>query len=125
MKRSSESIERREHRRFRVRKDACVALRSDFRHVGQIIDISMGGLSFSYVPLSELPDGSLELDIFLAGSASYLYKIPFKAVSDSEADGGNLFPSLAMRRYGLRFGELTDSQASQLEYFIRYYAVSD
>jgi len=124
MTRSSQS-ERREHERFRVRRDACVALMSDFRHVGQIIDISRGGLSFSYVPIAELQDESLELDIFLAGGSSYLYKVPFKAVSDSETDSDNPFPSLSMRRYGLQFGELTHSQKSRLEYFLQNYTIKE
>lgn len=121
----NKSIERREHERFRVRRDACVALMSDFRHVGQIIDISRGGLSFSYVPIAELQDESLELDIFLAGGSSYLYKVPFRAVSDSETDSDNPFPSVTMRRHSLQFGELTHSQKSRLEYFLQNYTIKE
>jgi hypothetical protein len=93
--------------------------------VGQIIDISRGGLSFNYVPTPELQDESLELDIFLAGGSSYLYKVPFKAVSDSETDSDDPFPSLTMRRYGLQFGELTDSQTSRLKYFLENYTIKE
>jgi hypothetical protein len=118
-----EKDERREHERFRVRKDACVALGSSFRHVGQIIDIGMGGLSFRYVPTSHLSEGELELDIFMAGSPSYLYRFPFRTVFDLGEDEENRSPAIEMRRYGLEFGQLTQRQASQLGHFIQNYTV--
>lgn len=114
-----------EHVRFKVPKDAFVALRSDYLKLGQIENVGMDGLEFRYAtsegPLKE----PFELDIFLAGSAFYLYKVPFEAISDSERANATPFPALPMRQCNVRFGELTLNQRSQLEYFIQNFTIGE
>jgi len=73
-----ESVEGREHRRFKVPKDAFVALRSDYLKLGQIEHVGIDGLEFSYASSEGPLDAPFELDIFLAGTAFYLYKVPFQ-----------------------------------------------
>ena len=125
MTNTKEPFERRKHARLRVRKDACVALRSDYLRFAQIERVSMDGLEFFYVadngPVSE----PFELDIFLAGSAFYLYKVPFKTISDYETVNDTPFPWLPARRCGVQFGELTPNQKNMLEYLIHNYTIRE
>lgn len=117
----NELSEQRKDKRFQVPQDAFAALGPDYIKVGQIINISMGGLAFRYLG-SEGPSNESELDIFLAGRAFYLYKLPFETVWDIVLDE-KPFSSLNMKVGGLQFGELTQRQISQLQYFIQDYAV--
>jgi hypothetical protein len=125
MTNTKDPVERRKHARFRVPKDACVALRSDYLRFAQIERVSMDGLEFCYVadngPVSE----PFELDIFLAGSAFYLYKVPFNTISDYERGNDTPFPWLPVRRCGVQFGELTPNQKNMLEYFIHNYTIRE
>ena len=121
----SEMVERRKHLRFRVPKDACIALRSDYLRLGQIVRISMDGLEFRYAadmgPLSE-PG---ELDIFLAGTAFYLCRVPFAAISDCETVDDPTFPSLPTRRCGVQFKGLTPNQKNMLKYLIQEHTIRE
>ena len=115
--------EQRENKRFQVPKGALAVLRPDYIKVGQIINISVGGLEFRCSG-SEGPSNASELDIFLAGRAFYLYKVPFQTVWDFVT---NEMPSssINMKVCGLQFGDLTPHQISQLEYFIQAYALGE
>lgn len=122
---TQESIETKEHRRFKVPKDAFVALRSNYIKLGQIEHVGMDGLEFRYATSEGPLNEPFELDIFLAGSAFYLYKVPFEAVSDSETVNETPFPALPMRQCDVKFGELTPNQRSQLEYFLHNYTTGE
>jgi hypothetical protein len=115
--------EQRKDKRFQVPRDAFAALGPDYIKVGQIINISMGGLAFRYLG-NEEPSNASELDIFLAGRAFYLYKLPFEIVWDLVTNE-KPFSSISMKVCGLQFGELTQSQISELQYFIQDYAVGE
>ena len=59
-------VDRRIHKRFKVQDGALALLRANIRKVGQIIDISRGGLAFRYMSNGERLNGSFELNILLA-----------------------------------------------------------
>lgn len=112
------TVERRKHERFEIWDEAFVLLGPDSTKLGRIIDISMGGLAFSHVGRASPPSALFELDMFLVDSDFYLDKMPYEIISDTKIrDSG--FDSIAMRRCGVQFGNLTPSQISQLEQFIR------
>ena len=123
-----EMDERRKHKRFQVRNGAFVVLGTPpWPHstkVGQIVDMSMGGLAFSYIAEQEPSNGSFELCIFLADSSFHLRKIPFETISDLETDEVP-FSSITMKRSGVQFGELTPNQISQLKYFIQSHTIGE
>ena len=114
-------VERRKHKRFQVLSGTFVALLPDYVKLGQIIDISMGGLAFRYMAGRE-PSRGLYLDMFSSDKTFYLGKIPFETISDFETQDVP-FSSLATRRCGVQFGELTHIQTSQLEYFIQNHTI--
>lgn len=118
-------VERRKYTRFRTRNGALIELRSQRGKLGEIIDISKGGLAFRYIDIGERPKGSFELDIFLKEAGFRLEKVPAKTISDSGTTKYFPFSSTKTRRQGVEFGELTQKQISQLEHFIRNYTTEE
>ena len=125
---TKETAERRKHKRFKVQAGAFAVLRPQWPYstkLGQVIDMSMGGLAFRYIDTEGETSGPCELDIFTADSNFYLHEIPFKNISDFEMDNVPSLASIRMRRCGLQFGELTQSQIFDLEYFIQNHATGE
>lgn len=118
MTNTTDTVERRENERFHLQKRAHVVLRPHYTELGQLEDISMNGLAFRYFAMGEPSNESLELDIYSMDDDSYVKRIPFKTVSDSET-GEVCFGCVTTRRYSVQFGKLTDNQISQLEHFIQ------
>lgn len=110
-------VERRKHERFKISIGVFVAFKPHDTRLGEIIDISMGGLAFRYLATKEPSNGSSKLRIFLTEGDSYVNEVLFETITDF----GTYeipFTSLTMRRSGVRFGNLTQEQMSQLKYFI-------
>jgi hypothetical protein len=127
MARRKEMNERRKHTRFQVQNGALAVLTApSYPHsterLGQITDMGMGGLAFSYIASEEPSNGLVQLTIVLAGNSFHLPKIAFETISDFETNGVPL-SSIKMRRCGVQFGDLTPNQMSKLEYFIRNHSI--
>ena len=118
-------VERRKHKRFRVQDGSFVVFGSDSGKVGQIIDMSMGGLAFSYISGGEHSNGIFELDILLTDHGFYLEKVPVKTVSNLEITGESASVSTTMRRHAVQFEELTHDQTAKLEYFIQKHTTNE
>jgi len=116
-----EHKERRKYTRFRARDGALIELRSYRGKLGEIIDISKGGLAFRYIDIGDRPKGSFEVDIFLKEAGFRLEKVPAKTVSDLKTTKYFPYSSTETRRQGIQFGELTGDQVSKLEQFIKNY----
>jgi len=115
--------EKRRFRRFQAPQNAFTLLRGPDGKLGQIIDISKGGLAFRYVGNGRQPKRSFQLDIFLANNGFRLEKVSFRTVSDFEVNKQGLAHSAIMRRCGVQFDELNQDHLSRLEYFIENYAL--
>ena len=122
---TEKKAERRKYTRFRTRNGALIEVRSHHGKLGEIIDISKGGLAFRYIDIGDRPKGSFELDIFLKESGFRLEKVPATTISDFQATKYFPFSSTKTRRQGVEFGELTQKQISQLEHFIRNYTTGE
>jgi hypothetical protein len=120
-----EQIERRKCKRFQVPVDACVALRSDYVEVGQVIDIGMGGLAFRFVPREGWPSGAVELDIFMANRSYCLCKVPFKTISEFKITDEDHTCGITVKRGSVKFGKLTRDQRSHLDYFIQNHTMGE
>jgi hypothetical protein len=116
--------EHRKHKRFQVPGGVFVGFGPRANKVGQIVDVSMGGLAYRYVGCEESSDGS-HLDIFVTDNDFYLGAVPFKTVCDLQVAGRAASSPMTMRRCGVRFGKLTGKQNAQLEYFIRQYTLGE
>ncbi len=109
---------RRDHR-FKAKEGAVAVLKPESKILGQIIDISLGGLSFHYMQNDIRPNENSQLTIFYASERFNLDGLAFKVVSDTVIESGSCFSSIIMRRCSVIFTHLTDHQTSKLEYFIR------
>jgi hypothetical protein len=121
MNNGSQSDDRRKQKRFQIQDGLFAIVRPEFTKLGQIIDIGMGGLAFRYVVTGNRENKAFEVDIFLVGDGFYLEKVPIKTISDIKLPKKFSNGPLPMRRCGVKFGELTQNQITQLEYFIKNY----
>jgi hypothetical protein len=81
---------------------------------GEIIDISMGGLAFSYVDRGDWSFENFDRGMLLGEKELCLEDIPLKVISDCAINSGLSI----IRRCGVKFEKLTPKQLAQLEYFI-------
>jgi c-di-GMP-binding flagellar brake protein YcgR len=121
---SKQIVERRKQKRFQVPPGTFVALFPDYIRAGPVLDLSMGGLAFTYMSEEKPPNGLFELEIILPEQAFHLQGVPFSTISDFVRED---VPSgyVTVRRCGVQFGELTDRQKHQLEYFIQNIAIGE
>ena len=122
MTNTKQVLERRKHKRFHVQDGTFAVLGSRYGKIGRVIDMSIGGLGFSYIVGEEQGDDSHRLSILLAEDSFHLTRIAFKTVWDTETKEVPL-STVAMRRCGVEFGDLTEYQISQLEYFLENHTV--
>lgn len=126
MESEKEKQDRRRHLRYKVSEGAYAALSPDSAKMGQIIDISRGGLCFRYIVQMDQVEDCSETHVFVGDEGIYLEKMPNKVIEDIPVENGD-FPSSIMmgprvmrmiRQRRVCFGELTGNQVAQLEYFI-------
>lgn len=116
-----ENTNRRNLERFNVKDSIYAALRPNYIHIGQILDINKSGLAFQHLDGSEEPNNiveSSELLIFLNKGVVYIDKIPIKSILEIEFPDDLPYNSLKKKRICIQFGKLTFNQSVQLEYFI-------
>jgi hypothetical protein len=119
-------IERRKHKRLQLRGDGVALLRNASTQstiVGEIMDISIEGVSFRYISGEEPKEGPSELSLVSADHRFYLGSLPIQTVSDMEM-AKIPFGSVSTRRRGVRFGRLGQNHKFALQHFIRNYTVS-
>jgi hypothetical protein len=113
-----EIVERREHKRFKVQNRVYVTLKDNYYKLGQLINISKGGIAFLYIANEEQVNGLFKADLFSETNAIYLKDMPFKTISDFSHDNEPPLIHGEIRRCGGQFDKLTQSQKIQLDYFI-------
>jgi hypothetical protein len=116
-----ESAERRKQRRFKVKQGAFAGLGHLLRPVGQIIDISTGGLSFRYVASNARSHECAKLKILKTDGSFSCHRIPFKTIWDYSTPQDFSLDSPILRHCGVQFGKLGDDQEFDLKYFIENY----
>ena len=115
MKTETRQPERRKFKRFNIKKNVFA---TDADRVGQIIDLSMGGLAFRYPELEKPFMESQKLDIFVKDSNFFLPNLSIMTVSDNKVVNHSDYPMTLVRRRSVKFQELTLEQKFQLEYFL-------
>ena len=112
-------IKRRRHQRFQIEDFIFVNLKSESdTDVGQLIDISNGGLSFRYFVSAKKPKQFSKMDLELSGSDFAITGLPFRMISDTELTNGFKSSPIIFKRYSVQFERLTYDQNFKLCYFL-------
>jgi len=117
------TIERRKSKRYRAVEGAYAAISPHSHKLGQIIDISMGGLAFKYIDTNgENSENKLssEETIFLSSMGFYVGDLPFKTISDDEITDTPSFSSMKVRKRHVQFTDLSFKQLFDLDYYLRH-----
>ncbi len=116
-------VERRHNIRYKVSKRAFAVHWSSPAIVGQIIDVSDGGISFSYIEDGTDPGNASDIGILYTKGDFYLEKIPFRCVSNTLIPG-HPESTVKMRRIGGEFPSLSPPQKKALNTFIAQHTVA-
>ncbi len=112
---------RRKDERFKVHDGVLVVIDPHSENKDKIIDISLGGLAFSYKNGGKQFDEEFEVDIYVDDEI-YLKKLMVKLISDIEI-GEVPFESANVRRLSGQFMWLTPVQKSDLNSLFRKYGI--
>jgi hypothetical protein len=114
-----QSTERRKFQRFKVAYGAYAVAGPEAAKLGQIKDISMGGLAFNYLADEARSKRCNQLDIIIRQYSMRIKHLPVKTISDFELAQKNVFCTVKLRQLGVQFGKLTPEQTSQLEHLLK------
>jgi hypothetical protein len=117
------STDKRKHKRRKGKDGAfAVFLRPDeFINLGQILDISLGGLCVKYLSTKESERGCSGVKIFGSnGRFIHVDKLPCNIVYDVEIPEGS-WDQLSTRRCGVQFENLNVRHLSMLQDFIDHF----
>jgi hypothetical protein len=115
--------EQRRSARFATDECTLVAIGRDSK-LGEVLNVSLGGLSFRCLGAEEtlMKDG--ELNVY-CNKGFCLVNLPFKTRWDLEISDSPPFDYFTTRRFGVRFGDLTQEQISMLYTLIRDHTQAD
>ena len=118
-----QAVEQRKNKRFKPLCNAIAFVRSLFPEcivAARILDISSNGLAISHAGCWLPPSTLLDLDIVLPGGEAYLRHLPGTTVSDFEMNGKTI-RDITLRRCGIQFQNLTDSEKSRVNSVIQHH----
>jgi len=90
--------------------------------LGQIVNISRGGLAFRYVASQDRSRSLAWLNILLTDGSFSLKKLPVRPVWDSPFPRDYAFGLITVRYCGMRYDDLTGDQRSDLGFFIEHFS---
>lgn len=110
-------MENRKQNRLLAQDDSFAELKGDVVRVGQISDISPGGLAFSYLHEKTPVNEFKFVDIYIGQNGFRLSDVPCSIVYDtidlSNGSNGDIY-----YRCGLRFGEMKNEHKNKLNHFL-------
>ncbi len=122
--------EKRNFERYIAKEHAFALLKPYCNKLGQIKNISRGGVAFEYLVFDKSDEGAwlseqLRLDIILTPEALYLSQVPCEIVYDNVVNKNLplLVQGIESRLCGLKFGKLTEDQSGTLETFLEKYVL--
>ena len=118
-----ESIERRKHKRFEVRERVFVEVSVIPIKVGEMIDISMGGLSFQYLANGYISPKILEIKINYMPNGFSSEMMTVQTAWDDVYIPIFWTGNIKTRQRGVCFEQLNESQKSQIEHLIVNYTL--
>jgi hypothetical protein len=117
--------DQRKFARYSARQGTIVALQPNAEILGQMIDISLRGLSFRYIDTGTPDDNASELVILMPKPRFYLDRLPFRSVADFELPNEFSFSTIPVRRKCISFKPLNPTQQTKLEDFIQFCSIMD
>jgi hypothetical protein len=106
-------------KRMSMGEIACAVYNSKPAIMGQIVDMSQGGLSFDCIDNAHPCGDGLKLDILSANEKFYMGRIKFKPVHELKSSGDPAISPIPMKKQGIQFVDLSFKQISRLEKFLR------
>lgn len=109
----------RNHSNMQIGEIAMVLYKSDTSVIGQVTDMSFGGLSFNADPFPDSDVSGDELDLLMTEQGIYLHNVPYVEVParcDDTASTGD-----TARTVALRFKELNTEHKAQLRELIAHH----
>nr|MBF0222586.1 PilZ domain-containing protein [Desulfobulbaceae bacterium] len=110
--------ERRRFKRFKVKQESSFVMSSEWPALGEIVDISEGGLSFGYTDTQKWPSLLAGCCMVFGSHDSCLNNIQMETVSDRAIPTDLPSDGPVARRRGIKFGELSKEQKFLLDCFI-------
>ena len=121
--------ERRKHKRFKAKGNTFTGYGPNSEKIGQIIDISRGGVAFRNTEPRTKFFQFAELSLIFDDAALNINQVPFKfpakMVAVSEFSNRNPFNFIKVRRYSVEFQNLSDHQLFWLDYFIKNHTMGE
>ena len=113
----------RNHSKMSIGEIAMVLYKSQPEVMGQVTEMSLGGLSFAGHPV-DLPDAEhVELDLLMAEKGIYLHNLPYVTVAvDPAARNKKKNPSI--RTNAIHFNKLDPEQKGQLRDLLAHHVGS-
>jgi hypothetical protein len=112
-------VERRVSRRYRSPEGVFVVENASGRQfIGELLDISTTGLAFVYSADVDAIQESEQLNVVSASGKLHLKEIPYQNRNDFDYIRNYPFDAYRMRRRGVRFAALTETQEDALAAFI-------
>jgi len=120
------SKERRRSPRYYTVENIFVAFGERISKVGIVVDISMCGLAFEFVSMSDSEGQENIIEIFVSANRLNSFVLPCKKVYenpvlDAESDVVGLYGT-TIKRCGVKFSSLNREQKIQLRRFLTRYA---
>lgn len=124
--RDSVREERRKEERYTVKEGTYALMRQPANKIGQIIDISMSGLAFSYLSITSNDNNkkSAYMDL-LAEEGLLVESLPIVPVSKTIIPDKHSFSHLNIWRQSVKFEGLSEHQKNLLESIIKQYKKND
>ncbi len=99
---------------------AIAVIKSNPSKVGPIKNLSKDGMSFQYVADGTKSAEAFSLDLLHADRRMHLKDLPFKAVADLEIQDDLSLNPIKSKQFSVQFKGLTSNQKRQLDHFIRH-----
>jgi hypothetical protein len=117
-------LERRKHKRYSIKDGSYATISPESKKLGQIVDISMGGLAFKYIDAKPETQKGINIHetLFLSSMGYYVGDIDFKTIADHEVSDHEIPTTSAnimkIRMRHVQFTDLKLKQLFDLDYYI-------
>lgn len=110
----------RNHTQMSIGEIAMVLYKSERQVMGQVTNMSIGGVAFNGNHRVALGVDNIELDLLMTAQGIYLHNIPYGAVTITPAGRGKK-KTPKLRTNALRFKDLNIEQKGQLRELLTYH----